>query len=479
MAQPPFSSTRRRAALALLAAMVTSVALAAPAVAQGATSTTSAPPSSTTTTTIPLTTTTGPPATTTTTIGTGPATTVRAPTTTSTTAPGPTTTVVDPAKLADLLKSLNADLARMSVVQAFIQAKAAVAGGATSAAAGASAAAHDAVTAANAALVKAASDELAATAAKKAAQSALSAARNRLHELAVAYYVHADIAVTPTAAITSAGSGTDRSVMLALLLPQERDDLAHAARAMTKAGKDQVAAKTRADRLVTAQAAAIAAAAVEAAALLSATSTTTTTSVGPPATVASPSSAAVAPGSGRPPLPYGASGLSILGHPAMTAGELAAWYVSTGHQPALTVPLATLTDLYQASGATYRVRNDIAFTQSIIETGYFGFPSGGQVRTADNNFAGIGACDSCHGGNGFPDAKSGVAAQLQLLHNYASSPPLPGPLPLTAGPTGCCPTWMSLTGVWATNPSYGFTILTLYKHILEWVLPRRTAGAGL
>jgi Mannosyl-glycoprotein endo-beta-N-acetylglucosaminidase len=163
----------------------------------------------------------------------------------------------------------------------------------------------------------------------------------------------------------------------------------------------------------------------------------------------------------------------------MTAVDLAAWYASTGRQPALTVPLATLADLYQANGVTYGVRDDIAFTQSIIETGYFGFPSGGQVATSDNNFAGIGACDSCHGGRAFADAKSGVAAQLQLLHNYASSQPLPGPLPLTAGPTGCCPTWMSLTGVWATNPSYGFSILTLYKHIVEWVLPRRTVTAGL
>jgi hypothetical protein len=38
---------------------------------------------------------------------------------------------------------------------------------------------------------------------------------------------------------------------------------------------------------------------------------------------------------------------------------------------------------------------------------------------------------------------------------------------------------MALTGVWATASNYGYAILTLYKHIVEWVLPRRSSGAGL
>jgi Mannosyl-glycoprotein endo-beta-N-acetylglucosaminidase len=451
--------------MVLLAAVVTSVALTAPALAQPAATTT-------TTTTVPsTTTTTRTPGVTTTTM---PTTTVPAPTTT-TTPPGPPTTLVDAGKLASLLQSLNSDLARMAAIRAFLQAKTAVASvAATKGAAVPTAAANDAVAAADAGLVRAASDELAAGGAKKAAQSALVSARYRLHELAVAYYVRSDLGVTPPSAISSGAPGTDRSVILALLLPQERDELVRASRALTRATKDQILAKTRADHLVASRAAAM-----QAAAELAIMSATTTTTVAPTSSVTGPGTPGAAPATGRPPSPYGVSGLGILGTPVLTAVELAAWYTSTGRQPALTVPLATLTDLYQANGVTYGVRDDIAFTQSIIETGYFGFPSGGQVATRDNNFAGIGACDSCHRGNGFPDAKSGVAAQLQLLHNYATSPPLPGPLALTAGPTGCCPTWMSLTGVWATNPSYGFTILTLYKHIVEWVLPRRTITAGL
>jgi hypothetical protein len=197
-------------------------------------------------------------------------------------------------------------------------------------------------------------------------------------------------------------------------------------------------------------------------------------------TAPAPAAAAVRPGAGGSPASkYATSGLSILGPPALSATELAAWFASTGRTANITVPLATLAALYQTNGAVYGVRDDIAFTQSIIETGYFGFPSGGQVRPTDNNFAGIGACDTCSSGRSFPDAGTGVAAQLQLLHNYASAVAAPGPLGLTVGPTGCCPTWMALTGVWATASNYGYAILTLYKHIVEWVLPRRSSGAGL
>ncbi len=37
----------------------------------------------------------------------------------------------------------------------------------------------------------------------------------------------------------------------------------------------------------------------------------------------------------------------------------------------------------------------------------------------DNNFAGIGACDSCAGGDRFANAREGVRAQIQLLRFYA------------------------------------------------------------
>lgn len=54
-----------------------------------------------------------------------------------------------------------------------------------------------------------------------------------------------------------------------------------------------------------------------------------------------------------------------------------------------------LAALYVREGQDEGVRGDVAFAQSIVETGFFGFPAGGQVQAGDFNFAGIRACDSC------------------------------------------------------------------------------------
>ncbi|HLY81744.1 MAG TPA: glucosaminidase domain-containing protein, partial [Acidimicrobiales bacterium] len=120
-------------------------------------------------------------------------------------------------------------------------------------------------------------------------------------------------------------------------------------------------------------------------------------------------------------------------------------------------------------------RSDVAFAQSVIETGYFAFPVGGQVAGADNNFAGIGACDSCSHGWTFPDARTGVSAQIQLLDAYASTTPVATPLIGKVSVAGCCRTWAALTGVWATNPNYGYEVLSIYRQMVEWALPRRLA----
>ncbi|HEX9548759.1 MAG TPA: glucosaminidase domain-containing protein [Acidimicrobiales bacterium] len=130
-------------------------------------------------------------------------------------------------------------------------------------------------------------------------------------------------------------------------------------------------------------------------------------------------------------------------------------------------------------GAIDQVRADIAFAQAVLETGYFVFPAGGQLTPSDNNFAGIGACDGCVHGYHFPDAQTGVAAHLQLLHEYATTQPIPGPLTGPVGVSGCCPTWMTLTGKWASAVDYGYAILNVYRHMLEWALSQRATAAGL
>jgi hypothetical protein len=163
----------------------------------------------------------------------------------------------------------------------------------------------------------------------------------------------------------------------------------------------------------------------------------------------------------------------------MTSADLSAWYSSSGHQPRLTVPINALTGYYQATGAAMNVRDDIAFAQAMVETAYLDFPVFGQVTPTDNNYAGIGACDTCVHGFTFPDAQTGVAAHLQLLHDDASPQPVPGPLPAPVGVAGCCSTWLALDGIWATAGGYGYHILLVYRQMLEWTLQRRQSSAGL
>lgn len=170
---------------------------------------------------------------------------------------------------------------------------------------------------------------------------------------------------------------------------------------------------------------------------------------------------------------------SILGQSLLSAGDLAAWFTSTGHTANTTVPIDQLAADYQTAGGTTGVRFDVAFAQSVVETGFFSFPAGGQLTPADNNFAGIGACDSCAHGWHFPDAQTGVSAQLELLEAYASPKPIPTPLIGSVGVGGCCPNWMALAGKWASSTVYGISIMTIYQQMLAWAIPQHLTAAGL
>lgn len=175
---------------------------------------------------------------------------------------------------------------------------------------------------------------------------------------------------------------------------------------------------------------------------------------------------------------------TILGMPAVTAPEMAAWYGSTRHQARTTVPLATLAEDFVTEGLRLHVRSDIAFAQSMLETASLNFPDGGQVAPSDNNFAGVGACDSCVHGDSFPDALTGVQAQLQYLRVYAD----PGLTPTSLGEPAIKPdlfshflkgkvaTWEALGGTWATGAGYGDAILGIYEQMLAWTTDHAPAG---
>jgi Mannosyl-glycoprotein endo-beta-N-acetylglucosaminidase len=198
------------------------------------------------------------------------------------------------------------------------------------------------------------------------------------------------------------------------------------------------------------------------------------------------------PPSPPPPPPSdgspGSAGVPIMGQSRLTADQLVSYYRNRSSLPyrATGATLEQLAAMFVTEGNRYNVRGDIAFAQSVVETAWFNFPDYGQVRTYNNNFAGIGACDSCGNGFQFSSALAGVRGQLQLLRNYADSssnttnipdPPVPelwGSSPATAAynfdhyfAKGRAPLWNNMgNGNWATAPNYATVVLGVYNQML-------------
>lgn len=179
-------------------------------------------------------------------------------------------------------------------------------------------------------------------------------------------------------------------------------------------------------------------------------------------------------------LPPAVDGPGILGPSLLTESQIVGWFGSGGVMPNVTTTLNQLVWDYMEAGRLTGVRADLAFAQSIVETGHFDFPAGGQLTRKDNNFAGIGACDSCKTGWKFRSAMAGVMAQEELLQAYATPVGYGTDISTMAGGVqGCCTTWLALSGVWASNPNYGYEILGIYKEMLDWAIPRQLLQDGL
>ena len=98
---------------------------------------------------------------------------------------------------------------------------------------------------------------------------------------------------------------------------------------------------------------------------------------------------------------------TVMGDAVLTADEIVGWYKAQGVAGYVgKVDLATMAGLYIDEGKAEQIRGDVAFAQSIVETGAFTSP-----LTTHNNFAGIGACDSCPTGFDFATPKLGVRAR--------------------------------------------------------------------
>jgi hypothetical protein len=196
-------------------------------------------------------------------------------------------------------------------------------------------------------------------------------------------------------------------------------------------------------------------------------------------------------------LPAGAATTTqtpVMGPNLLTAAQLTSWYNSVSHAPPNipTVPggVAGLAQVFIDQGRAQGVRGDIAFAQSMLETGWLSFPSYGQIRGTFNNYAGLYAYNNRRTGTTCADEKkyeptlpsrcfaspaAGVAAQITLLRGYAD--------PTTAGKNlvprppddriGVAPIWEDFGGqsgkaIWATAIDYGISVLRVYSSALVY-----------
>ena len=114
-----------------------------------------------------------------------------------------------------------------------------------------------------------------------------------------------------------------------------------------------------------------------------------------------------------------------MGEARATAQQMALYCRSKNAEPKITsCSLEELAEMYLEEGKAEGVRGDVAWAQSLHETGFFKF--GGIVQPGQNNFAGIGALNGNAKGQAatFPDPRTGVRAQIQHLKAYASKEPL-------------------------------------------------------
>lgn len=187
-----------------------------------------------------------------------------------------------------------------------------------------------------------------------------------------------------------------------------------------------------------------------------------------------------------PSVPASTPASSVTIYPVMAAArvsgqQVSTWFNTRTPRPsgtyAATVPVDALAQLFIEEGAAEGVAGDVAFVQSIVETGWFRFS--GLVPASYNNFAGIGATDTNPNPAQFVDARTGVRAQIQHLRAYADPTATACTVPplhqacvdlrfALVVPKGRAPTWNEMgNGNWATATTYAATILQLYAELLQ------------
>lgn len=180
-------------------------------------------------------------------------------------------------------------------------------------------------------------------------------------------------------------------------------------------------------------------------------------------------------------------GTPIMGEAVLTEEQISKWMIEKGKEKQSLLNYLHLPQIFLEEGALEGVRGDLAFCQSVKETGYFAF--GGDVVPEQHNYAGLGTTGGGVKGCYFENDQIGVRAQIQHLKGYASAEPLNSPCVDPrydlVSPHGKAATLESLGGKWAVpgydtkkyssleeanaaGDSYGYDVLKIYEEILNF-----------
>lgn len=165
---------------------------------------------------------------------------------------------------------------------------------------------------------------------------------------------------------------------------------------------------------------------------------------------------------------------AITGQPKATYRQMAKLLLDKNPKPKIKISAEELAKLFIEEGIIEGIRGDIAFCQSMHETGWLGY--GGQVLPEQNNYSGIGATNNSPVGKGawFETERIGVQAQIQHLKAYANKEPLKQKLVdprFHLVKRGIAPNWTDLNGKWAVpGPTYGQSVLLIYDELLKVVV---------
>ncbi|WP_293659672.1 glucosaminidase domain-containing protein [Phascolarctobacterium sp.] len=175
---------------------------------------------------------------------------------------------------------------------------------------------------------------------------------------------------------------------------------------------------------------------------------------------------------GTAALPVGYQEIGIFGEAAATKAQAVALLKQSNPDLKLSCSAEEIVDLYWQEAGREGVRQDLAFAQALVETGFFRF--GGDVKPEQNNFCGLGTTGGGVKGAHFKTPELGARAHIQHLLAYTTQK---HPSTKIIDPRydlahairlerGLCDTWYKLNGTWAMSPNYSEKIMGVWQRML-------------